>query len=310
MRNFSDRLIDRIREKGNAICVGLDPRMEKIPMFVKERALTENPKDMLRASAEAILMFNQGIIDAVCELVPVVKPQFAFYEEYGAEGVRVFGETIEYAKSKGLLTIADVKRNDIGSTAEASARAFLSETTLIDGSKKVLFDADCITVTAYPGWDGVKPFVDECNKHGKGIFIWVKSSNPSGGDLQDLVMADGRSVYEIMGYFVDSWGADSLGEYGYSSIGAVVGATYPDQAALLRQIMPNAFFLVPGYGAQGGGAADVMPCFNEDGLGALINSSRDIIFAYEKSDYFGEREYDEAARSAVLAMQKSLEEAI
>lgn len=306
--NFVDNLVEAIKAKGTPICVGLDPRIAQIPQFLKDKAMAENPKDLWKASAEAFLAFNKGIIDAVADLVPVVKPQWAFYEEYGAEGVRVFAETIEYAKSKGLLVIADVKRNDIGSTAQASARAFLGASKLIDGSSKVLFDADCVTVTAYPGWDGVKPFVEQCSKNGKGIFVWVKSSNPSGGDLQDLVMKDEKTVYEIMGQYVDSWGADAIGDSGFSSVGAVVGATYPDQARKLRELMPNTFFLVPGFGAQGGSAEDVKPCFNNDGLGAIINSSRGIVFAYEKSDEHSEKEYAEAARAAVLKMKEQLEE--
>lgn len=305
MQNFADRLIDAVKAKNSAVCVGLDPRLEQIPDFIKKQALAENPKDMLKASAQALLIFNQGIIDAVADLVPVVKPQFAFYVQYGAEGLRVFEETIAYAHSKGLLAIADVKCNDIGSTAEILAKTFLGQSALIDGSKQSLFDADCLTVTAYPGWDGVKPFVDVCSESGKGIFVWVKSSNPSGGDLQDLVMADNRAVYEIMGSFVDSWGADVVGEHGYSSIGAVVGATYPDQAKKLRAIMPNAYFLVPGYGAQGGTAQDIKHCFNPDGLGAIINSSRGIIFAYENSTYSEDR-YAEAARDAVVRMNREV----
>ncbi len=309
MESFADRLVKAVKEKKSAVCVGLDPKMEKIPEFIKKEALEANPKDLLKASAEALITFNKGIIDAVANLVPVVKPQFAFYAPYGAEGMRAFAETIAYAKSKGLLTIADAKSNDIGSTAEMLANTFLGETTLVDGSKKAIFDADCLTVTPYPGWDGIKPFVDVCEKNKKGIFIWVKSSNPSGGDLQDLVMADQRAVYEIMGHFVDSWGADSLNECGYSSVGAVVGATYPAQAKKLREIMPETLFLVPGYGAQGAGAEDIKHCFNKDGLGAIVNSSRGIIFAYENAGYT-EDAYDEAAKDAVIKMNREISEVL
>lgn len=310
MVNFADNLIASVKAKNSVVCVGLDPRLEQIPAFIKEEALAANPKDLLKASAEALLIFNKGIIDAVHDLVPVVKPQFAFYAPFGVEGIRVFAETIAYAKSKGLLTVADVKSNDIGSTAEMLAKTFLGESTLIDGSKKAMFDADCLTVTAYPGWDGVKPFVDVCAESGKGIFIWVKSSNPSGGDLQDLVMSDSRAVYEIMGHYVESWGADIVGENGYTSIGAVVGATYPDQAKKLRAIMPQSFFLVPGYGAQGGTAQDIKNCFNSDGLGAIVNSSRGIIFAYESSAAHAEDAYAEAARDAVIKMNREINEVI
>lgn len=305
MKNFADRLIEQIQAKKSAVCVGLDPRLSKIPSFIQEAALKENPKNKLKAAAEAIIEFNKGIIDEVHDLVPCVKPQIAFYELFAEEGMRAYRETIEYAKSKGLLVIADAKRNDIGSTAEAYAQAFLGETDLF-GESKAVFDADALTVTPYLGWDGIKPFASECKKYGKGIFILVKTSNPSSGDLQDLQMKDANSVYEIIGNFVESWGADELGEKGYSSIGAVVGATYPDQAEKLRKIMPQSIFLVPGYGAQGGGAKDVKPCFNEDGLGAIVNSSRGIIFAYEKSDKYDEGNYGKAARAAVLAMNEDL----
>ena len=262
-------------------------------------------------AAEAIIEFNKGILDAVADLVPVVKPQIAFYEIYGADGIRAYQETLKYAKEKGVLTIADAKRNDIGSTAAAYARSFLGEVEIFEGSENEvvtpIFDADSLTVNAYLGWDGVKPFAEECDKYDRGLFILVKTSNKSSGDLQDLQMSDGRSVYEIMGHYVDSWGADYIGKNGYSFLGAVVGATYPEEAKKLRRIMPNSIFLVPGYGAQGGGAADVKPCFNEDGLGAIVNSSRGIIFAYEKMEDFRPAAYAEAARAAVMEMQNDLD---
>jgi orotidine-5'-phosphate decarboxylase len=305
MENFADRLIEKIREKKSVVCVGLDPRLNQIPQFIRDKALSENPKNKLKAAAEAIIEFNKGIIDEIHDLVPIVKPQIAFYELFGEEGVRAFRETIRYAKSKGLLVIADVKRNDIGSTAKAYADAHFGEVDVFD-EKEFIFDADAITVTPYLGWDGIKPFVEVCKKYGRGIFILVKTSNPSSGDLQDLCMKDGSTVYEIIGNFVDSWGADEIGKEGYSSVGAVVGATYPGQAKQLRKIMPNAFFLVPGYGAQGGGADDVKPCFNKDGLGAIVNSSRGITFAYEKLDGFSEKEYAQASRKAVQAMNEDL----
>lgn len=287
--HFADRFTSSVKEKGAPICVGLDPRLNQIPKFIREKH-----KD----PADALLEFNKGIIDAVYDIVPVVKPQVAFYEIFGPEGMRVFAETLKYASLKGLITIADVKRNDIGSTAEGYADAYLV--------KGAPFEADSITVNAYLGWDGIKPFSDKARVHGKGFFALVKTSNPSSADLQDLTMKDGRAVYEIMGHFVDSWGADDLGECGYSFVGAVCGATYPKQAVKLREIMPNAIFLVPGYGAQGGGASEVKPCFKNGG-GAIVNNSRGITFAYEKSDKFTEKQYAEAARDAVLAMKKDLE---
>lgn len=302
--HFADRINEKIREKKSAICVGLDPRLEQVPEFIKEKMLGEyaNP---WRAAAESILEFNKGIIDAVADLVPVVKPQIAFYEQYGHEGVRAFEETLAYAREKGLMTIADIKRGDIGSTAGAYAKAFLGKIDLF-GKSVFSFDADAVTVAPYLGWDGIKPFMDQCKAHGKGIFVLVKTSNVSSSDLQDLQMQDKNAVYEIMGNYVDSWGADEIGESGYSFVGAVVGATFPAQAKKLRSIMPQTIFLVPGYGAQGGTAKDVQPCFNEDGTGALINASRSIMFAWENSDQFTEKDYAQAAREAVVTMNEEL----
>lgn len=313
--HFADRLNSAIKKKKSAVCVGLDPRLEQIPAFIKARVRKEY-KNALTAAAEAILEFNKGIIDAVADLVPVVKPQIAFYEQYGHEGMRAFEETLWYARDKGVMTIADIKRGDIGSTAEAYARAFLGKVNLF-GDEVFSFDADAVTVAPYLGWDGIKPFIAEAKKHGKGVFILVKTSNVSSSDVQDLMMRDPQAVakqpkdsmtiYEIMAHYVDSWGADELGDSGYSSVGAVVGATYPVQAKKLRTLMPQNIFLVPGYGAQGGTAKDVKPCFNEDGTGAVVNSSRGIIFAWENSDMFTEKDYAEAARDAVIRMQKELD---
>ncbi len=304
MNNFADKLIGAIKKKGTPICVGLDPRLGKIPAFIKDKAL-KNHKNKWEAAAEAVIEFNKGIIDAVEDLVPVVKPQIAFYELLGSQGYRAFEETCEYAREKGLLVLVDGKRNDIGSTAEAYADGLLGDVELFD-EKVPGVDADALTVTPYLGWDGIKPFAQK-SVGGKGIFVLVKTSNPSSGDFQDVEMGDGRSNYEIMGHFVESWGADYIGESGYSSVGAVVGATYPDQAKRLREIMPTSIFLVPGYGAQGGGAEDVKYCFNSDGLGAIINSSRGINYAYETSEKFGDTEYAEAAREAVEIMKSDLQ---
>ena len=288
--NFADQLINRIKAT-SPICVGLDPRFDQIPQHIREEGPTPGA---------AFFEFNKGIIDAVEDLVPIVKPQIAFYEMFGLDGLAALTRTIEYAKEKGLLVLMDAKRNDIGSTAEAYAHTYLDEI----GD----FACDALTVNAYLGYDGIKPFTESCEKHDKGLFVLVKTSNPSSGDVQDRkVDESGQSIAELMGHLVDSWGQDTIGESGYSSIGAVVGATYPEEAQKLRQIMPNAIFLVPGYGAQGGGAKDVKPCFNEDGLGAIINNSRGIIFAYEKMQDFGPEQYDEAAREAVMAMKADLE---
>jgi len=302
--NFADRLNKAIKDKKSVVCVGLDPRLNKIPSFIQEKALKEN-KNKFKAAGQAILEFNKGIIDAVHDLVPVVKPQVAFYEIFGEEGMKAYRETIEYAHEKGLIVIADIKRNDIGSTAEAYADSYLG-TVDVFGEELAVFDADAVTVNPYLGWDGIKPFAEKCAEYNKGMFILVKTSNQSSGDLQDLKMDDGRTVYEIMGMLIESWGAGDIGESGYNSIGAVVGATYPHQAEKLRELMPNSIFLVPGYGAQGGSAQDVKPCFNSDGLGAIVNSSRGIIFAYEKSDKYTEDDYGKAAREAVIAMDSEL----
>lgn len=307
-KNFADKLVRAVEEKGNPICVGLDPRIDKIPKHIKKNALM-GEKGPLAAAADAVVEFNKGIIDAVADIVPVVKPQIAFYEILGYEGVRAYEETLKYARSKGLLTIADAKRNDIGSTAQAYAQAFLGEVSLFEGENEVvlpIFDADSVTVTPYLGWDGIKPFVEECKKYGKGIFTLLKTSNPTSGDLQDLQTIDGQPIYEVLAHLIDSWGADEVGESGYSFVGAVVGATYPAQAKKLRMLLPNSIFLVPGYGAQGGTAEDVRPCFDSAGRGAIVNSSRGIIFAYEELDGFGEVDYAEAARQACLNMKDDL----
>ena len=309
-KNFADNLIEAIKVKNAPICLGLDPNFDKIPKFIKEKAFQDREKTPMACAANAILEFNKGIIDAIADLVPVVKPQIAYYEIFGHDGIWCYEETLKYAKSKKLLTIADAKRNDIGPTAAAYAQAFLGEIQIGEGEEEVIvpgFDADSITVNPYLGWDGIKPFVEEARKYEKGIFALVKTSNPSSGDLQDLQMKDGAFIYEIMGGLVDSWGANEIGENGYSLLGAVVGATYPEQAKRLRMLMPNSIFLVPGYGAQGGGAAEVLPCFNKDGTGAIVNNSRGIIFAYEKMEGFVEADYAKAAREATIAMKKDLE---
>lgn len=315
--NFADRLITAIKVKGNPVCVGLDPQLPNIPEFIKRRQV-EKFGETFEAAANAFLEFNKGIIDAVCDIAPVVKPQIAFYEQYGFAGVWAYEQTCKYAKEKGLIVVADAKRNDIGSTASGYAGAFLGEVDLF-GRKVRSLDADALTVTPYLGYDGVKPFTEACSEFGKGIFVLVKTSNPSSGDLQDQLLDEkvkesygegGRITnYALMSHLVESWGSDLVGESGYSAVGAVVGATHPTQAAEIRKYLPQAIFLVPGYGAQGGGAEDVRPCFNEDGLGAIVNSSRGIIFAYQKGEYaksYVAEAYAEAARAATLEMIEDL----
>ncbi|MBU0981374.1 orotidine-5'-phosphate decarboxylase [Patescibacteria group bacterium] len=304
--NFADRLKEAALQKNSVVCVGLDPRLDQIPSFIVNKAVAEHGQTFT-AVANAFLEFNKGIIDAVHDLVPCVKPQIAFYEEYGFQGIWAFEETCKYARGKGLLVIADAKRNDIGSTAEAYARAFIGKTDFF-GEKLPVMDADAVTVTPYLGYDGIKPFVKVCKGEGKGVFVLVKTSNPSSGDLQDRVTRDEEiPVYELMGHFVESWGAEELGECGYSSVGAVVGATYPKELKRLREVMPNVIFLIPGYGAQGGGAEDVKDAFDEDGFGAIVVSARGVIFAYEKTGATkGGEDFGEAARDAVIKMNEDL----
>lgn len=291
--NFADKLVKKIKQT-SPICVGLDPRYDQIPQKIRDDAPTPGA---------AFYEFNKEIIDAVYDLIPAVKIQIAFYEMLGLDGMAAFSRTIEYAKSKGLIVIADAKRNDIGSTAEAYAHAYLD--------KVGDFSVDALTVTPYLGYDGIKPFLENCQKNDKGIFILVKTSNKSSGDIQDRkVDEENVPIYELMGQLVDSWGSDLIGEEGYSPIGAVVGATYPEEAQRLRELMPDNFFLVPGYGAQGATAKDVKPCFKADGSGAIVNNSRGIIFAYETLKGFDEYTFAEAARAATLQMKKELETAL
>lgn len=308
---FIDRLISKIKETGNPSVVGLDPRLEFIPSFLREKAFKDYGEG-LAGAATAILYFNRKIIDAVYDIVPAIKPQLAFFEKYGVEGLKAFLETIEYAKSKGLIVIADGKRNDIGSTAEAYSSAYLGKTS-VNGKDISAFDSDALTVNPYLGYDGIKPFINDCSIYGKGIFVLVKTSNKSSGQLQDMLMQYGKSIYEIVAEYVDEWGKSLVGEYGYSSIGAVVGATYPNQAKILRGIMKKAYILVPGYGAQGGTAKDVIHNFNNDGLGAIVNASRSIMCAWQSekwSDKFKEEEFELACRAEAISMRDEINEVL
>ncbi len=294
-----NKLVNEIKKKNAPVVVGLDPTMAIIPECVKEKAFKEHG-ETLEGAAEAIWTFNKSIVDAIYDLVPAVKPQIAMYEQFGIPGMIVFKKTVDYCKEKGLVVIADVKRGDIGSTSAAYAAAHLGRTEV--GSKSYgAFDEDFATVNPYFGIDGIKPFADVCKTEKKGIFILVKTSNPSSGEFQDRLI-DGRPLYEIVGEKVDEWGRECMGD-SYSYIGAVVGATYPEMGRVLRRVMPKAYILVPGYGAQGGKAADLLPYFNEDGLGAIVNSSRGIIAAYRNEKYgLAPKDYAEASRRAVLDM--------
>ncbi|MBR6389996.1 MAG: orotidine-5'-phosphate decarboxylase [Lachnospiraceae bacterium] len=300
-----DKLIAGIKRTGAPIVVGLDPNLKFVPARIKEDAYGEFGETP-EGAAEAVWQFNRGIVDAVCDLIPAVKPQIAMYEQFGIPGLEAYKKTIDYCHSKGLIVIGDVKRGDIGSTSESYAIAHLGHISI--GSQEFAgFDEDFATVNPYLGSDGVKPFIDVCRTEHKGIFVLVKTSNPSSGEFQDrqVVGDDGRTrrLYEIVGEQVDAWGDGLMGS-AYSYVGAVVGATYPEEGRILREIMPKAYILVPGYGAQGGKGADLVHFFDKDGLGAIVNSSRGIIAAYQNDRYasYGEDAYADASRAAVEDM--------
>lgn len=295
-----NKLIANITKTNAPIVVGLDPMLNYVPEYIKEAAFAEYG-ETLKGAAEAIWVYNKGIIDATYDLIPAVKPQIAMYEQFGIEGLIAFHKTCEYAKEKGLVVIGDIKRGDIGSTSTAYAVGHLGHVQV--GSNKLAgFDEDFVTVNPYLGSDGVKPFVDVCKEEGKGIFVLVKTSNPSSGEFQDRLI-DGRPLYELVAEKVVEWGSECMGN-GYSNVGCVVGATYPEMGKVLRKLMPQTYILVPGYGAQGGKAEDLVHYFNEDGLGAIVNSSRGIIAAYKQDKYagFGEKAYADASRQAVVDM--------
>jgi len=301
-----DQLISNILEKRNPSVVGLDPRLEYLPNFLVEKHCSGEPS--FESAASAIEEFNKMIIDEVYDLIPAVKLQIAYYEMYGIPGLKAFQATARYAKEKGLIVISDVKRNDISATAHAYSTAFLGQTSL-GKAKDTAFPSDFITVNPYFGIDGIQPFIDDCNNYNKGIFILVKTSNPSSGEFQDLNIGN-KPLYQYVGHKVSEWGNASMGEFGYSRVGAVVAATYPKQLAELRQIMPNTFFLVPGYGAQGGRAEDLFHCFDKRGLGAVVNASRSVICAYQREPWrneFSPEQFAQASRAEVLKMKKEFE---
>ena len=295
-----NKLISNIRKTNAPIVVGLDPMLNYIPEHIQKKAFAEFG-ETLEGAAEAIWQYNKGIVDATFDLIPAVKPQIAMYEQFGIPGLIAYKKTVEYCKAKDLVVIGDIKRGDIVSTSAAYAVGHLGQVQV--GSKKYAgFDEDFATVNPYLGSDGVKPFMDVCKEEKKGIFVLVKTSNPSSGEFQDRVI-DGRPLYELVGEKVAQWGDELMGD-GYSYVGAVVGATYPEMGKVLRKIMPKTFILVPGYGAQGGKGADLVHFFNEDGLGAIVNSSRGIIAAYKQEKYkeFGAENYADASRAAVKDM--------
>lgn len=294
------QLIEKIQATKAPICVGLDPMLNYIPEHVTKKAFDEFG-ETLEGAAEAIWQFNKEIVDHVYDLIPSVKPQIAMYEQFGIEGLKAYVKTVNYCQEKGLLVIGDAKRGDIGSTSAAYAIGHLGKVKV--GSNTFSgFGTEFLTVNPYLGTDGVKPFVDVCKEEDKGLFVLVKTSNPSSGEFQDKLI-DGKPLYELVAQKVVEWGAESM-DGTYSNVGAVVGATYPEMSRILRKLMPNTYFLVPGYGAQGGTAEDLKPCFNEDGLGAIVNSSRGIIAAYKTEAYarFGGEHFGEASRQAVIDM--------
>jgi len=298
-----DRLIEAIRAKKNPTVAGLDPKLAYIPQFIRSAAYEQFGKT-LEGAAEAILQFNMGLIDALAPIVPAVKPQCAYYEQYGWQGMRTLDATIRYAQQKGLYVILDGKRNDIGTTMEAYAKAHLG-TTEVEGQQLPVFDGDALTVNPYLGTDGIKPLLPICTERDKSIFVLVKTSNPSSGELQDKVFADGHTLYASVGSLCESWGEETRGQFGYSRVGAVVGATYPAQLGELRKALPHTLFLVPGYGAQGGGAKDVAPAFDERGLGAVINASRSILTAWQKTGA-DEKDFAKAAAAEAVRMRDDI----
>ncbi len=301
--NAIDRLINKIKETNNPTVIGLDPRYELLPKCVLEKY-----PNTLEGVSEAIIEYNKALIDETCDVIPAVKPQIAFYEMFGIPGMKAFEETCKYAKQKGMIVIADIKRGDIGSTAQGYSNAYLGKTKIREKEESI-FDVDFVTVNPYMGTDCVKPFIEDCKKYDKGIFILVKTSNPSSGELQDVKLENGEEVYVKVAKLVEEWGKDLRGENGYSSIAAVVGATYPKQLKEIREIAPHTYFLIPGYGAQGGKAEDIALGFDKNGLGGIVNASRSLMCAYKSElwkDKFEEKDYAKATRAEALRMKEEL----
>ena len=303
-----NKLVEQIQKKNAPVVVGLDPMLSYVPEQITKAAFEEYG-ETLEGAAEAIWQFNKGIVDTTHDLIPAVKPQIAMYEQFGIPGLVAFKKTVDYCKEKGLVVIGDIKRGDIGSTSTAYAVGHLGKVAV--GSKEYYgFDEDFVTVNPYLGSDGVNPFIDVCKEEKKGIFVLVKTSNPSSGEFQDQLL-NGRPLYELVGEKVNEWGSQCMGD-SYSYVGCVVGATYPEMGKILRKTMPKAYILVPGYGAQGGTADQLAPYFNEDGLGAIVNSSRGIICAYKQDAYskFGAENYADASRQAVVDMIADINDAL
>ena len=307
MKNAIDLLIDKIKETNNPTVIGLDPRYDMLPKSIKEKY-----EESLEGISKAIIEFNKRLIDATCDIIPAVKPQIAFYEMYGLAGMKAFEETCKYAKEKGMIVIADIKRGDIGTTAKAYSNAFLGRTKIGNKEEKI-FDVDFVTLNPYMGIDSIKPFLEDCKKYNKGVFILAKTSNPSSGDLQDEKLENNEEVYIKVARLIEKWGKDLVGEYGYSSVSAVVGAIYPKQLEEIRKVAKTAYFLIPGYGAQGGKAEDIAYGFDKNGLGGIVNASRSLMFAYNSElwkEKYKENEFEKATREEAIRMKNELNKAI
>ena len=306
--NAIDKLIEKIKETNNPTVMGLDPRYDMIPEVVRKKYSND-----LEGISKAILEYNKELIDNTYDIIPAIKPQLAFYEMFGIEGMKAFKETCKYAKEKGMIVIADAKRGDIGSTAKGYSNAYLGQTPIAEEKISVFDNIDFITVNPYLGVDSIKPFVEDCAEYEKGIFVLVKTSNPSSRELQDLKLENGETVYEHVANLVEEWGEELRGKYGYSSVSAVVGATYPQQLKEIREKAPHTYFLIPGYGAQGGKADDIALGFDENGLGGIVNASRSLMCAYKSDKWkekFNEKEYGKATRTEALEMREILNNAI
>lgn len=297
-----DRLIENIERTQNPTVAGLDPKLDYVPEYIRKKCF-EKYGETLKGAAKALLEFNKGLIDALCDIVPAVKPQAAYYEMYGPAGMKALQKTQEYAREKGMFVITDGKRNDIGTTMEAYATAHLGKVK-VGSNEYEPFIGDALTVNGYLGSDGIKPLLDICLENDKGIFVLAKTSNPSSGELQDRKI-ENMPIYEVMGHMCEGWGKELPGKYGYSGVGAVVGATYPEQITYLREALPTTFFLIPGYGAQGAGAKDIAAAFDKNGLGGIVNSSRGIMCAYQK-EKCDEQDYAGAARREAIRMRDDI----
>lgn len=307
MQNQIDRLIEKIKEINNPTVIGVDTRYDMVPDCVKNKY----SKD-IKGMCSAMLEYSKALIDSTYDIIPAVKLQSAYFEMYGVEGIKLYKEMIDYCKEKDMVVMADVKRGDIGSTSAGYSKAYLGKNT-INEKEEGIFDVDFATVNPYMGSDCVNPFVEDCKKYDKGIFVLVKTSNKSSGELQDLKTEDGEEIYKKVAKLVNTWGKDLIGKYGYSSVSAVVGATYPKQLQELRELMPHSYFLIPGYGAQGGKAEDIALGFDENGLGGIVNATRSLMCAYKSDlwkDKFKEEDYAKATRAEAIRMRDELNNAI